>query len=279
MKEIKRAVADAALKVAEDIGANSIIVLSRENMLEDAKTKIPVLHIKRSFMPAGQFISTDLSQKNISRDLFYRTTSGIGRLEDEALVAYINSKIKGELIVGVVDFNNTDSIIVLDLNETEVFKKLKDCGDRVNPEVIRAVLFIALKLGVEGYEGRKIGTAFIVGDSKEVLKRSYQSVLNPFKAHDVNITDPENWNVIKEFAQLDGMFIVSEQGNVLNAGRYIKTGAKNIEIQSGLGGRHIAAASISYDTQALGITLSQSGVVRLYRDGVAIIEFDSDTLL
>ena len=40
----------------------------------------------------------------------------------------------------------------------------------VKPEVFEAVLNIALEIGKEGREGRMIGTAFIIGDSKEVLK-------------------------------------------------------------------------------------------------------------
>ncbi|MDY6959755.1 MAG: diadenylate cyclase [Halobacteriota archaeon] len=50
-------------------------------------------------------------------------------------------------------------------------------------------------------------------------------------------------------------------------------------MQKGLGGRHIAAAIITYETQALAITLSQSGTVRLFKDGVAIIKFESDTII
>ena len=276
---IRRTIADAALKIAEDTSANAIIVLSEKNILQTAKTTIPILHIKRSTIRFKDLVSSDFSLNSLSRDLLFKSKSDIEWLEETAAVAHIKGLFSGGYVVGIVDFENTRSIILLDTKETDLFKKLDCCSARVDPEVTQAVLGIALKLAVEGYEGRNIGTAFVVGDTEEVLKRSYQSVINPFEGHTVNIKDLTNWNSMKGFAQLDGMFIINGEGYVLNAGRYIESDTKDIEIQKGLGGRHIAAAIITYETQALAITLSQSGTVRLFKDGVAIISFESEAII
>ena len=53
----------------------------------------------------------------------------------------------------------------------------------VGMEVLETVLRIAVELGREGKEGLPVGTAFIVGDPKNVLKNSHQMILNPFKGH------------------------------------------------------------------------------------------------
>ncbi|MDY6864542.1 MAG: diadenylate cyclase [Halobacteriota archaeon] len=277
--KVRRIIADAALKIADKTSANAIILLSEKNILRSAKTDIPILHIKKSSIQFNDLISTDVSLNNIPKDLLIKSKSDIEWLEESAAIAHIKGAIRGGYIVGIIDFESTYSIILIDTRETDLFKKLNCCSARVDPEVTQAVLGIALKLAVEGYEGRSIGTAFIIGDTEEVLKRSYQSVINPFEGHTVNIKDTSNWSSMKGFAQLDGMFVIDEEGKVLNAGRYIESDTKDIEIQKGLGGRHIAAAIITYETQALAITLSQSGTVRLFKDGVAIIKFESDTII
>ena len=77
---------------------------------------------------------------------------------------------------------------------------------------------------------------------------------------------------IKELAQLDGAFIVSDQGFVLSAARYIETHSKEIDLPLGLGSRHLAAASISHETRAIAVVVSESSIVRIMDDGKIIAE-------
>jgi DNA integrity scanning protein DisA with diadenylate cyclase activity len=100
-------------------------------------------------------------------------------------------------------------------------------------------------------------------------------ILNPFKGHTVEHRDvkkSENWHVIRKFTQLDGDFVVDNNGIIVTAGRYIDSVSKNIQAQSGLGGRHVSAASITRDTKAVAVTLSKSGAVRVYKDGKMMVE-------
>ena len=69
-------------------------------------------------------------------------------------------------------------------------------------------------------------------------------------------------------AQLDGAFIINDAGTVVAACRYLDTSAIDIEISFGLGSRHVAAASISRETGAIAIVVSESAVVRIYHNGV-----------
>jgi DNA integrity scanning protein DisA with diadenylate cyclase activity len=77
---------------------------------------------------------------------------------------------------------------------------------------------------------------------------------------------------IKELSQLDGAFIVSGDGVVISAARYINASSRRIELPLGLGSRHVAAASISRDTQAVAVVVSQSSIVRVFNEGKLIAE-------
>lgn len=144
-------------------------------------------------------------------------------------------------------------------------------GTDINEQVFEAVLKIAMDIGSEGREGRTIGTAFIIGDTSNVMAKSRQLVLNPFEGHKREerlITDQETQDNIKEFAQLDGVFVVSGDGAVEAAGRYITIDTAAVKIQKGLGTRHSSVAALTLATKAIGIVVSQSGgVIRVFRDG------------
>jgi diadenylate cyclase len=60
-----------------------------------------------------------------------------------------------------------------------------------------------------------------------------------------HITDPDLRGTIKELAQLDGAFVVSETGIFVAACRYLDASGDEITLPLGLGSRHVAAASIS----------------------------------
>jgi diadenylate cyclase len=162
-------------------------------------------------------------------------------------------------------------------------KTIDKTGERVDPTALRAVLRLALELGREGREGKKVGTAFIIGDTNEVLKRSHQLILNPYEGHTEDTRDIKNrshWETIKEFAQIDGVFIVDEKGVIISAGRYLDVNTKSIELE-GFGGRHMSALAVTRETQAIAVTVSESGgIVRLFKDGIETkIESSADLLL
>ena len=154
--------------------------------------------------------------------------------------------------------------------ESEIKELLKGTG--VSEQVFEAVVKIAIEISIEGREGRDIGTGFLVGDSANVLSKSRQLVLNPFKGYvkeERLITNSDICNDIKEFAQLDGVFVVSGDGVVEAAGRYITIDTGNVKIQKGLGTRHSSVAAMTYSTESIGIVVSQSGgVIRVFRHGM-----------
>jgi DNA integrity scanning protein DisA with diadenylate cyclase activity len=144
-------------------------------------------------------------------------------------------------------------------------------GNIIRPEVLLRVLSLAVELANEGREGRPVGTMFVVGDSRQVLRCAQQLVLNPFHGFSQNlrnVLDPSLGETIKEFAQIDGAFVVKGDGTVLTAGTYLAPKASVRGLPSGLGARHTTAAGITAHTRAIGVTVSQStGAVTIFHKG------------
>ena len=151
------------------------------------------------------------------------------------------------------------------------------CSERreVNTRVLKQVISLAVEIAREGREGRKIGTLFVVGDSGEVMRRSKPMILDPLQGHadeDKYIEDPNMRETIKELAQLDGAFVVSNAGVVLSAARYIDAASDSLDLPLGLGSRHVAGASISKQTDAVAVVVSESSLVRMFDDGELVSE-------
>lgn len=137
-------------------------------------------------------------------------------------------------------------------------------------EVLQALIELAVEIAREGREGRRIGTIFTLGDEEAVLARSRPLILDPLAGHPDSarrVSDPNLRGTIKELAQLDGAFIVSAAGLFVAACRYLEASGTGTNLPFGLGSRHLAAASISASTQAVGIVVSESSTVRIFCKG------------
>jgi diadenylate cyclase len=162
----------------------------------------------------------------------------------------------------------------LDLR-ANLFKEI--CSERrgVNTRTLEQTVTLAVEIAREGREGRKIGTLLVVGDSEAVLKTSRPLILDPLHGHPdeaKHLADPNVRETLKELAQLDGAFVVSDEGVVLSATRYIDTVSDSLNVPLGLGSRHLAAASVSHRTNAVAVAVSESSMVRIFDDGELVSE-------
>jgi diadenylate cyclase len=160
-------------------------------------------------------------------------------------------------------------------HKLELFEDI--CSERreVNTRVLEQTVALAVEIAREGREGRKIGTLFVVGDSEEVLRRSKPLILDPLHGHPDEsklIDDPDVRETLKELAQLDGAFVVSDEGVVLSAARYIDAVSDRLNVPLGLGSRHVAAASVSKQTGAVAVAVSENSTVRMFDDGELVSE-------
>jgi DNA integrity scanning protein DisA with diadenylate cyclase activity len=145
----------------------------------------------------------------------------------------------------------------------------------VHRRVLEAVIMLAVEIAREGREGRRIGTLFVVGDVAGVMERSKAMILDPLHGHSDEqrrVTNPDARETIKELAQLDGAFLVSDDGVVLSACRYIDATSEGIDLPLGLGSRHMAAASITRKTDAVAVVVSESSFVRVFDNGELVAE-------
>ena len=154
---------------------------------------------------------------------------------------------------------------------TKVCKRRKG----FNFKTLESVMILADEIAREGREGRKIGTMFIVSDADRVMRKSKSLILDPLGLHPAearHIDNPDLRETVKELSQLDGAFIVSDDGVVLSACRYINASSRGIKLPLGLGSRHVAAASITKQTKSIAVVVSESSVVRIFDRGEIVTE-------
>ncbi len=142
-------------------------------------------------------------------------------------------------------------------------------------DVVVPTLELAIEIAREGREGRRIGTLFTLGSAEAVLDCSRPLILDPLAGHPESarhVSDPNFRGTVKELAQLDGAFVISEPGVFVAACRYLDARALDLTLPQGLGARHMAAAAISKATTAIGIVVSQTATVRVFKAGKLIAE-------
>jgi diadenylate cyclase len=142
---------------------------------------------------------------------------------------------------------------------------------------LRTLLLVLKDARVNAFQPPSVeqGRPVTLGDENAVLAKSRSLILDPLLGHPEASRHVTNLNLrgtIKELAQLDGGFVVSHEGIVLSACRYLDAVAAQVDVPLGLGSRHIAAASMSAATKAVGIVVSESSVVRLFCHGQLVGE-------
>ena len=176
-----------------------------------------------------------------------------------------------------------DSLSVVNLGEhldRLSGRDLRQLESRVPLKTLKVVVDLAVDIGWEGREGNPVGTLFVVGDTRKVLTMSSPAGFDPVRGYsqkERNLFDAKVREGIKEIAQLDGAIVVSSDGIVASAARYLEsTSTTTLSLSPGLGARHWTAAAISRMTSAVAITVSQStGTVRIFQNGEVALRIES----
>lgn len=190
----------------------------------------------------------------------------------------------GDRVVAVYagfERDTLDTISVINLSEhlaRLTTRDLQRLETQVPLPTLRKVVDLAVEIGREGREGKKVGTLFVVGNHRKVLEMSHEGIHDPFRGYakkEKMITSPRVRESVKEIAQVDGAFIISSDGCVYGAGRMLDAPAEELTLSKGLGARHWAAAAISKATNAIAIAVSEStGTVRLFQNGVVVLRIE-----
>lgn len=201
----------------------------------------------------------------------------IRRNGDRVWIAWINKAIRDEQghIIEVLCIGNDITDRHRPTGEvrisTDTWKDQIIAETDIREDVFDAVFHICTEISVEGREGKSVGTTFLIGDSKNILAKSRQIMLNAFEGHPPElrmVTNPDIKENIKEFAQLDGAFIVRGDGFLEASGRYITVDTSCVNLPKGMGTRHNSVAAITNVTHAIGIVISQSGGgITIFKNG------------
>jgi hypothetical protein len=303
VNKVTEAILNSAMTLSRQVSAKSIVfdaeVFESRGELEEALALIeqPVVVAIRAKSPS-EGMKSDAGMESLEagkEEARVRVTrlsvpnvpmSRTGQIKVLVLVGVAEQVFgKGDLIIclsGVHSSNRLDMITLLKVgDEPEFFltDEQHPLPPDVDPSVFERVLSIASELAVEGRESRSVGALFVLGDSEVVLDKSRQLVINPFHGYpeaDRNILTGNLDETIKEFANIDGAFIIRGDGVILAAGRYLVPQGKSSEsIRSGLGSRHESAAAITRATDAVAVVLSQStSTITVFNSGRIMTELE-----
>ncbi|MDP2750492.1 MAG: diadenylate cyclase [Nanoarchaeota archaeon] len=271
-KQIEEVIGMAAAKIARDIDANCVISIERKGIEMEDKDHLNVqISIFRK-LDVTKFEKVEYLTK--MRKVLNGSVVPIKELLMEAIMRkYID---KGDRIVCVEDesvgMGYKGLLFIFDVDKIFFnISMLNITGGDINPDVVESVINIALEIHKEGREGKKIGTAFIIGRPEEFKPYINQMILNPFQSYPEaqrKITDPNMKETIKNFAMLDGVFVIDTTGTIMNAGAYINVDATCIELPGGYGTRHRNSSAITKITDSIAVVVSESGgMISVFKGG------------
>jgi diadenylate cyclase len=258
-------------------GERPTVVYVLTNDLEFVKEMMPVLSGTPLIVgSSNQQVLDLLKDRNILHNrIALQTDLGLGVLDvARELVerAFLEGFISVNDRVMCIIHTGIDSSFIYDFKEVGLSHLKADVGRRVPVELMELVIQLAFQIAREGREGSHVGALLVVGDTDAVLRNSRPRIINPFQGHpekEREIWTMGNWNTIKAYAQLDGATLIDEKGVARSAGRYLSY-TWEVYLQGGLGGRHIAAASVTKMTNAIAVVVSSSSVIRVFKDGLEI---------
>lgn len=283
-----RVLVNHCFELGKQLGITKILVfaesvLDQRYILENKKDETVILLTKNKEKIREEFLDkckvVSLPDQELSRSdqfqlgLLFAVLSGQVEYNETVLC-----------ITGLVGSLRLDNLLITNLlRDNKWFQK--HTYDHVPKKILCSqefvrLLDIALRLANQGREGKKLGTIFILGDLNSLEKYLDQLVLNPFKGHPKrsrNIHDKDFFETIREYATLDGAFVLSNTGVVERAGAYLNPPASNkVNMRKGFGARHAAAANLTAVTDALAITVSESSSsVVVFFEGSIIMELNS----
>ncbi len=277
-KKIEEFVGLAATRVAKDIGANGII------SIEQRKTQ-EMFNENSIYIDVSVTIFKKVQDNTYSKQSYLtkikKTTEGSILPVKELLMEAIGKKYisKGDLLVCVVDgsigMGYKSMMFVFEVDKILFNIGTHNLSQEINPNVMETVIEIALELASEGREGRGVGTAFILGDKSDILRYTKQLIINPFTAYPdtaKNILDPMLRETVKEFSQLDGIFVINKDGTIISCGTYLDIDTSKVDLFHGLGTKHRSCAALTKEINCIAVVVSQSGgKINIFKDGKVVM--------
>lgn len=276
MEDIATFVEPATLEFFTNLRATKLLYITQIKKEESTAAEDRYFDVEVNI-----FVRSEVGYKreHFHAEIKKRPFGSLRTLKDLLLQAITRKLVdKGDKVFCVVDeslgIGYKGVSFVFDIDHVLVNISRHHLSDNVPSEIIEAVIDIASEIATEGREGKKIGTAFIIGDKTELLKYVKQLVLNPFLGYlesKIKISDPTIRETVKEFAQLDGVYILDNDGSIITSCAYLDVPTEGIDLP-GLGTKHLNCAAITKHLDSIAVVVSSTGTIRIFKDGKIIMK-------
>jgi DNA integrity scanning protein DisA with diadenylate cyclase activity len=277
-----KSVIESVKKLSDDHNASFLYVITDDAEFIDSITKaVPEIRtIIATCDPKIQKLLRDreIKVKKLSREPL-RGIDIMNQAKELLVSAWGEGILKINDKVLCVISNDINALVMFNVEDIGITSVKDQVKDRIDLSILESTFNIATQIAREGREGKPAGALFILGDTDNVLKNSRPLIINPFEGHEKEgryILERKNLTTIKEFALLDGALLIDEEGYAVAAGRYIVGVSWDLYLQGGLGGRHLAGASITKTTKAVSIVVSSTGTIRAFKDGEEIYKIGAN---
>ncbi|MCB0354893.1 MAG: DNA integrity scanning protein DisA nucleotide-binding domain protein [Bdellovibrionales bacterium] len=221
-------------------------------------------------------------------DMVYQTKNPILGKDTQVRLALFSALLRGEVGLDqrVLTFSGPDDSRHLDKISLavpgRVFswltpESLSALKEVSNSLVLEKIIHIATRFANEGYEGKKFGATFIIGDPEELAPHlNEKKRLNPLLGHPESarsIFDDGFIESLRTLVSTDLAVVIRPDGVAEKAWVYLEAPTENVEPLEGWGARHISAASVTAAKPVLAVVISQtSGRVTVLWGGKALLE-------
>jgi DNA integrity scanning protein DisA with diadenylate cyclase activity len=270
-----------AFGLARSLGVRWILVQADEmndiRLIERVRESESIVWVTRqSALPDGADPGTDIVISIPDGAL-----NRLSRVHLALLLAVLNGMLdRSETILclsGIVGSGHLDTVFLTNPSEDLPWVKKLEPTYAAGRHLGR-LLTIAVRLASEGREGKPIGAIFVHGDPGRLAPYLRQLVLNPCTGHPsaaLDIHNPDVFETLREFAAMDGAFVVNGNGIVVSAATYLDAPIRNQPLRAGLGARHAAALAVTVGTGAVAVVVSSSsGAISVFQDGRLILELE-----
>lgn len=270
LRDGKKALIYSSLNLKNESGTTIVYLISDDfEFVEDICTKIsdiPIIVATSNNNIYEKMYKQGIRIKKLSSPLLFGINV-ISQIKDLLLSSCAEGILRKNDKVLCVVSTSLNIILTFDVIDIGITYLCNELKNGVDIHLLEILLNMSFELSQEGKEGNPVGALFVIGDTSNVMDKSHQLIINPFLGHkELSIKEEKNWKIFKEFALLDGAFIIDEKGFAVSAGRYISINWKE-DSHTGFGGRHLAARYISKDTNAIAVTVSSTGVIRVFKNG------------
>ncbi len=283
--DFSKPIIEAAARVAKSVSARTLMayadaIPSLDKLVDAVKSPTEFILITRTEEEAA--LAKERGIQSLAVPRFNLTR--MGQIKMATLMAFSQGMLKGgEVFVflsGVAE-HKIDTMVVMEVGqEFELFQSVGQpkLTEHIRQAVFQRTLTLMLELAHEGREGKPVGTLAVIGAYRDVQKYCQQNIINPFKGYpekERNVLDERMRDTVKEFAHIDGAFIIKGNGVIMSAGTILAPSVFGEAMPQGLGARHATAAGITTATKSIAMTVSEStGTVRIWRRGRMITEIE-----